>query len=55
MQGRIYAVRACCVQVVKLKQVEHTLCEKNILQAIKYAFIVRLDYSFKVTVRNTSN
>jgi len=35
--------------VVKLKQVEHTLSEKSILQAIKLPFIVNLKYSFKVS------
>jgi protein kinase A len=34
-------------KVVKLKQVEHTLNEKLILQAITLPFIVHLDYSFK--------
>ncbi|CAF0980138.1 unnamed protein product [Didymodactylos carnosus] len=33
--------------IVKLKQVEHTLAEKRILQAIKFPFIVNLAYSFK--------
>ncbi|CAF1004865.1 unnamed protein product [Adineta steineri] len=33
--------------IVKLKQVEHTLSEKKILQAIKFPFLVNLVYSFK--------
>lgn len=34
-------------KIVKLKQVEHTLNEKKILQSTSFPFIVQLDYSFK--------
>jgi len=33
--------------VVKKKQIEHTLCEKQILQCIAFPFIVNMTYSFK--------
>jgi len=37
-------------KVVKLKQVEHTLNEKKILQSISFPFMVNMEYSFKVQV-----
>lgn len=34
-------------KIVKMKQVEHTLNEKRILQCIRHPFVVHLEFSFK--------
>ena len=43
----------CFFQVVKLKQVEHTLNEKKILAAINFPFVVNLEFHFKVSACET--
>ncbi|XP_066143795.1 cAMP-dependent protein kinase catalytic subunit beta-like isoform X1 [Euwallacea fornicatus] len=35
------------IRIIKMKQVEHTLYEKKILESAKFPFLISLEYSFK--------
>lgn len=46
--GRFFAIKILeKIKLVKMKQIQHTLNEKNILQAIKFPFVVNMECSQK--------
>lgn len=46
--GKYYALKLLDKQkIVKLKQVDHTMSEKKILQAVRFPFLIHLKFSFK--------
>lgn len=46
--GEFYAMKVLDKRrIVKLKQVDHTLYEKNILAGVKFPFLVNLEFFYK--------
>ncbi|CAK1603462.1 unnamed protein product [Parnassius mnemosyne] len=46
--GKFYAMKVLDKEkIIKLKQVEHTLSEKRVLEAIRFPFTVSMEFSFK--------
>lgn len=49
--NKYYAIKIMNkAQIIKNKQMDHTMNEKEILQAVKFPFLIHLDYCFKDTI-----